>query len=168
MGAGRATGYVQGRGAPHQSPSHVDLKGQARLPNAWEASPGAGIRPRPDRLDPDRVGVEHDGVRLHRNRADRPDVAADGLERAITLAQQIQIARGAVGLIRPEAKEHRALEHETLPGFGLPEAVQKALEAEACEEGLVDVARLLRLVKQSRGNGGRNVALASGHAIASR
>ncbi len=120
-----------------------------------------------DRLDPNGVSVEDDAVRFRRNPADRLHVAADGRLRAIALAQEIEIPRSSVGLIRLEAKEHGALEHEALASFGLSKSVEETLETEAREERLIDVAALSRPMEQARGDGGGQVALAATHAIAS-
>lgn len=100
--------------------------------------------------------------------ANRLDVCPDGSERTVTPAQQVEVTRGAVGLIRPEAQQHRALEYEAFPGFRLPEAIEETLEAEARQQCLVNIAHLHRPVEQPRGDGSGQVALAGGHAVASR
>ena len=97
-----------------------------------------------------------------------PATRKDGLERAVPLTQQVQIPRGSVGLIRPEAEEHRPFEHEALPDLGRTEAVKEALETEAGEQCLVIIAPLPCTVEQARGDGGREIVLLAGHAIASR
>jgi hypothetical protein len=121
-----------------------------------------------NRLDADRARVELDPVRVYRHRADRLEVCADGVERALSLPQQIQIARRAVGLIRPHAQEHRSLEHKAVAQLGDAEPIQEALEAVGGEQRLVLVARLPSSIEEPRGNRGRKVPLLGGHAIASR
>ncbi len=49
------------------------------------------------------------------NGENRLEVVSDGIERSVAPAQEIQVARRAVGLIRPDTQKHGALKHESLP-----------------------------------------------------
>jgi hypothetical protein len=159
------------RGGPHRiAKPQVELQHEARRAAAGrQRHPCTGVLVLgTDRLNADRLGVEDDGVGGHLGRAYDLEVGANRLEGTAPSAQKVEVARGAVGLVRPHAKQHGALEHEALPENGNSQAVEEALEAEVGEEGLVVFTGPLGVTEQPRGNGGREVALAAGHAMASR
>jgi len=165
----RRVGAGLRRGPDGVAKPHVDLQREARFP-----APGGQCGARAgvfvfsaDRLDADALAVEADGVGRNGRRDDRTQVLADRIEGAVTPAKQIEVARRPVGPVRPEPQQHGALEHEALAAIGHAEAVQEALEAVACQQGLVVFAGRLFPVEQARGNGRGEVGLA-GHAIASR
>lgn len=66
----------------------------------------------PDGFKTDTAAVKINGVRWNRCDYDCADVIADRFEIAFTTAQQVQITRGPIGLIRPHAQKHGALQQE--------------------------------------------------------
>lgn len=100
-------------------------------------------------------------------RDDRLEVVSDRVGCTVATTQEVQIARGAVGSIRPEPKEHRTLEDEAVAAIGGPEAIEKALQAIGREQRLVVVAGYLRAAEQTRSDRRGEVGMA-GHAMASR
>ena len=49
----------------------------------------------------------------------------------VPTAQQIKVARGATRLVRPEAQQHRPLEHEAISYRRLTEAIEQPLKQSA-------------------------------------
>jgi hypothetical protein len=136
------------RGPDRVAEPHVDLEHEARLTAVRaqrRTSPNVLVLG-PDRLEADAITVERDSVGRSGSRRDRPKVVANRFERTVAAAQEIEVERRAVGPIRPEPQQHRALQDEAYTAIGNPQAEQEALETVAREQHLVIVAALLRSV----------------------
>ena len=148
---------------------HVDLQDESRRAAACgqEHTRAGVLLLGADRLDADAGRIEVDGVGIHGDRADRHQVPADRFWGSLAAAQQVQIASRPVRLLGLHAKQHRALEYESVMQRRSTEPVEEPLEAEAREQCLVVVARRSRLVEQACCDRSREVGLL-GHAISSR
>ena len=122
-----------------------------------------------DRFERHRCRIEREPIFLDHSTADLQNVTADLLGRTLSPPQKVEIASHAIGMVRPDAQEHRTLEDEALSRRRASEPGQEALRRIGGEQRLIVVTRRLRLPEQARENRRREVALSlPRHEMASR
>ena len=73
------------------------------------------------------------------------------------LTEEVDVPRGTSEWCLPGAQHDGALEDKATSPLGLRESIEESLDREVLEYLVVGFAALLRLVQQSRADGGRYV-----------
>lgn len=113
-------------------------------------------------------GPEHDAVIIDRDAKDFLKNRRELLGRVFPHAEQIEVARGAIGGCRPQAEQHRALEHEPLAMWRQAETKQQAFDDIAGHQQLCVFPTLAGARRQAITHRDRHVLRRPAHVMASR